>query len=173
MNFGLLKHTPSRKDYSHRKTFGTFPADQLPAEYLLPSTVLDQGTSSACTAYSACAVAETKYGTPFDPNQLYSDEAIVNGFPSNGYPMRTVMDTVRKIGLTRMSDRGTVKEDQYFSLNGWGSLSKSIMTSMWLAKDEKRCAELGMMWYDEFTGTPVVQPNRYKRLPHQLQKPQF
>lgn len=154
-----LKNTKrDKRDYSHKRTFGSFPISQLPDEYLLLSTILDQGSGYTCTAHSSCAVQESEHGIQFDPEWFYQKEGEVNGFPSIfGYDMRTLMKTGCIKGFKPLNNNETeaekYKELSYFNVDRELDKFDDIRVAMWLAKEEKRCVVVGTEWFAEWMNT--------------------
>lgn len=164
-----------KTDYSHHKTFGATPVDQLPDEYLLVSTILDQGTTNECTAFASCAIQESQHGIQFDPQWFFEQEGVVNGSVSpDGYDMRVTMDTGVKIGFKPLAGGSPeyYKEGGYYSLiPGFFSsvdLFDSIRQAMWQAKDEKKCANLGVLWMNDWIPTTIIDSNTPRTSPLSL-----
>lgn len=149
---GLKPHVPDKRDYSHHKTFGSIPVSQLPEEYLLLSTVLNQGATEDCSAFSSCAVAESQFGASFDPIQFYASEGIEAGAVSNdGYDMRTTMATAVDQGFVPVAGGAVSKEGGYFIIDGLNDLFDNIRIALAVAEGDKMAAECGTMWYQEWT----------------------
>lgn len=165
-NYGLQPLPKDRRDYSNRLTFGSFNISELPDEYILNSTILNQGGTFKCTAYTACAIQESQHTISFDPDWFYEQEGIVAGKVSEfGYDLRTQMRTGVKKGfrpLTEQESPEKFKDDSFFSIDGFRDLFDNIRVAMWLGKDEKRCASLGCVWYNEFEGQGGIVPLNYK-----------
>lgn len=155
---GLKPLKKDKRDWSHHLTFGATSTKALPENYSLISTILDQGASYKCTAYSSCAVAESQFGKQFDPEWFYEQEGIVNGEVSEtGYDLRTAMKTGCKAGfkpLNGNSPEDYYKEDSFFSVDGTFDTFDNIRMAMFMAQDENRCVEGGVMWKDEWTNAP-------------------
>lgn len=162
---GLKKHWHSRKDWSHHKTFGASPLSSLPAEYLLVSTVLNQGASEKCTAFSACAIAESAYGRKFDPELFYADEGVVaGGFSNDGYDIRTTMKTGVDKGFRLLATDAPFFEGSYFIIDGPYDLFDNIRTAMWIAQMDKKCAEIGTELYLDWLNSPQgIVPDSFNR----------
>ena len=151
----LKKTKKDSRDFSHRKTFGSFPIHNLPDNYLLESTILNQGQTYHCTAYSACAVQEVQEGVSFDPEWFYKQEGIVDGNPTEyGYGMRIPMKTGIEKGFKPVGgddkDAETYKEGGYFAVDGDYDTFDNIRIAMWLARNEKKCPMIGVMWHEEW-----------------------
>lgn len=160
-----LKNTKhDKRDYSHKRTFGSFPIHQLPKEYLLLSDILDQGNEFTCTAQSACAIQETEHGISFDPKWFYRKEGEVSGSPSMfGYDMRTLMKTGCIMGF-KPKDLDEVeaikyKELSYFNVDKELDKFDDIRVAMWLAKDEKRCVVVGSEWFKDWMTSDGIISN--------------
>lgn len=153
--FGLKPHKKDWRDYSHHRTFGSAPLSDLPDEYMLVSDILDQNGFPKCTSFSSCAVKASKEGIEFDPDWFYAREGDVAGQVStDGYDLRTAMQTGVDKGFKPMKD-GQGAPDQfceggYFAIDGPYDLFDNIRSAMWMAQKEKRCGEIGTMWYDEW-----------------------
>lgn len=160
---GLKRHWHSRHDFSHHKTFGSAPIDTLPDEYLLVTDILNQGGSEKCTAYSAVAIAEAAYGKKFDSELFYSKEGVVaGGFSSDGYELRTTMQTGIDQGFQLLASDDPVKEGSYFFIDGPYDLFDNIRSAMWIAREDKKCAEIGTELYLEWLTDPMI-PISYSR----------
>lgn len=153
-NYGLQPHKHDRRDYSHKKTFGAPLVSDLPDEYILPSTVLDQGSSYHCTAYAACAIQESQEGIGFDPEDFYRAEGVINGEVSNfGYDLRTAMKTGVKYGFYPLSggNPADYKEGSYYSIDSPLNRFDGIRQAIWSARTLKKLPEGGVHWYNEWT----------------------
>lgn len=170
MNYGLqplkrktLKEILKGKiDYSHSKTFGSIDTSTLPKEYILESTILNQGVLPHCSSYSACAVQESQHGIPFDPEDYYNAEGIVNGEVQDyGYDLRTLMATGYKYGFRPLSggNPNDYKEGNYFSIDGDLDTFDNIRVALYMAKDQKKTAITGLMWYKEYLDNPIIDKN--------------
>jgi hypothetical protein len=142
-------------DFSHAKTFGAIDINVLPPDHLLVSSILNQGPYPKCTAYSACAVQESQHNIRFDPDDFYNQEAIINGGtnPDGGYDLRTAMSTGIKYGFLPVNggNPADYKEGGYFLIDGAYDLFDNIRVALWMAKEEKKCAVVGTMWYAEWS----------------------
>ena len=144
-------------DYSHSKTFGAFDIKQLPDEYMLVSDILDQGSLPHCTAYASCAIQESQHGIKFDPEDFYEAEGVINGKVQDfGYDMRVAMKTGKEYGFKPLSGGNPTdyQEGGYFDIDGPYDLFDNIRVALWLAREEKKTAQLGTMWYEEWENTP-------------------
>ncbi len=161
MNYGLqplkkktlLEIMKGKIDYSHSKTFGSIDPSTLPEEYILESTILNQGFLPHCSSYSACAVQESQHGIPFDPEDYYKAEGVINGAVQDyGYDLRTLMATGFKYGFRPLSggNPDDYKEGNYFSIDGDLDTFDNIRTALYMAKDQKKTAITGLMWYQEY-----------------------
>ncbi len=163
-----LQKLPKRKWYhkrfwikpylSHSKTFGAI-TEPLPKEYLLVSTILNQGSTYKCTAYSACAIQESQHAIQFDPDDFYYHEGITAGQQSDtGYDLKTVMKTGVNYGFKPLDpSKGRAKdfkEGGYFQVDGSGDNFDNVKSALWLAKDEKKTIESGTDWRDNWILAP-------------------
>jgi hypothetical protein len=147
-----------KQDYSHKKTFGSFDVSQLPTKYSLASEILNQGSSYKCTAYASCAIQASQHGKKFDPDWFYFQEGIVNGEHSEtGYDLRTPMKTGCKKGFRVLGVKDSeneYKEYNYFRVDdplNSTDLFDDIRVAMWLAKEEKKCANAGVDWQSSWS----------------------
>lgn len=76
--FSLKRKLQSRQAYSHAKTFGASNMP-LPAELLFLTPVLNQGTSTKCTAFSSVSIRQSMTGRVYDPEAQFKEELVVYG----------------------------------------------------------------------------------------------
>lgn len=179
MNTKGLKRLPKdSRDFSFHRNFGAVPLTTVPDYYVLPSTILDQNGFNACTGFAAAADVETETGEPQDPFYYYAKEAVIaKNLSLDGYDMRTKMKVRSKFGsLPLASTPAALKASKNFSLlanpaswpasldtiaaknktgnfyaiTGPYDVFDSIRSAMWLQRDLKRCADLGIMWMNEW-----------------------
>lgn len=174
-----LKPLPyDKRDLSFHRTFGAVPLTGVPDFYVLPSTILDQNGFNACTGFSAAADVETETGVQQNPFYYYAKEAVIaKGISLDGYDMRTKMKVRSKFGSLPLANTPAALKTEkdfsilanpanwplaldtiaaknltgsYYSIGGPYDIFDSIRSAMWLQKDLKRCADLGIMWMNEW-----------------------
>ncbi len=158
-NFGLKPLKRDKRDYSHHKTFGSAPLTGIPDEYTLFSTILNQGATPKCTAYSSCAIREVQAGVAFDPDFFFAQEGVVAGAASaDGYDLRITMKTGCNGGFKPTQGDITkppsdFNEDSFFTVDGPYDLFDNSRSAMAIAKAmaEKRCVQFGTTWFLEWS----------------------
>src|SRR5438093_286091 len=122
MRTGLQKLKKDKRDWSHHLTFGAFDMSQIPDEYNLVSTILDQGATDQCTAYTASAIKESQSGMCLDPQWFFDQEGATFGTVSEyGYDLRTQMKTGCQKGFKPLNSDvspESFKEDSFFAIDG-------------------------------------------------------
>jgi len=90
----------SRHHLSYHKSFPTYGATAIPAELLFVNAILNQGSTPACTAYSACATRGSMKNKNYDPNSYWQEECQYDGAPitQNGTSPDTCMEVGVEIG---------------------------------------------------------------------------
>lgn len=175
---GLKRLPYDGRDLSFHRTFGAVPLTGVPDFYVLPSTILDQNGFNACTGFSAAADVETETGIPHSPFYYYAKEAVVyKQLSLDGYDMRTKMKVRSQFGSLPLSKTpanlknehdfsilanpanwpealdaiaAVYKTGSYYAIDGPYDIFDSIRSAMWLQKGIRRCADLGIMWMDEW-----------------------
>ena len=151
---------------SHHRNFGAVPLSSLPEEFMLVSTILNQGATEDCSAFSACAVRESMIGKQFDPLDFYDREGIENGKVSlDGYQLDVPMRTGVNQGFKALDGSEGYKANNYYSVDGPYDLFDSVRSAIYLnsinSDGEKTPVEGGVMWYNEWTSPSGMIPEDY------------
>ena len=156
--FNLLPYKKSRKwglfnqDWSYHKTFGVSPLSELPDNYELISTILNQGNTEDCRAFAACAIQESQHGIPFDTAWFANQEGEGAG------QLRDTMQAGIDKGFKPLNggDPSLYKEGGYFLVtpNNGMDLFDSYRVALWQSRNEKKTAATGVLWDSGWTSAP-------------------
>jgi hypothetical protein len=162
---GLLKFKKDKRDFSHRRTFGSVSVSQLPAEfYIEPLEIENQFATNFCTSFASTECAENQDNVKFSAEWMAAKEGQITGasIAFVGTDLRTPMEVGRKMGFLPQTlapfslankDEGFLadwknwdasldaeaqkyKMDGYYTPDGFNDTFDNIRTAMFVASQD-------------------------------------
>ncbi len=153
----------SRKDFSHRKTFGVAQVI-LPDELLkLPAVIENQGSKPSCTAAGSCTSRSITMGKRYDIEAQWQLELKSQGVKDGqvaGFGMDVPADVGKKLGFVPFGQtEPTDKEGGYFWVNkisgkDWFDTLLTIQNQLFQKTGKIIPFQIGINWFAEWDTAP-------------------
>ena len=171
--FGLKKLPKDRRDFKLSAIIQLPKLEELPEEFELPvKYIKNQLDSDYCTGMATCGISELQEGVELSPEWAFAISKMISGDPDSwglgvidglkaitkyGYVTKeeTKDITFKKFGDHRYIENwpkelfekaAKRKKSSYFQITGPYDHTDNIRASIYLFKDKKQLASLGVVW---------------------------
>jgi hypothetical protein len=177
---GLKRLPKDKRDLTVGSIFGYPKLEEVPNEdFLLHSTIKDQGFLYACSGYAGATVIEPAEGRMINGDSLYGWAKKLEGDMEKGADLRTICKVLTKIGAIEQSEwKENLDEDgikrwwewsdkyedlaikhrqkAYFAVDGRYDFFDNIRLNLWRFIGNGRGVLTGTQWYQDWTSQKEI-----------------